>query len=80
MTVEIPSDSLRSSSSELPSETSTEKPQSPRDVHGVKCALVVLALLSSLFLYALDNTVVANVQPKVVETFYTRRSFLNMKD
>jgi MFS family permease len=25
--------------------------------------------LSSLFLYALDNTVVANVQPKVVETF-----------
>ena len=32
-------------------------------------ALVVIALLSSLFLYALDNTVVANVQPKVVETF-----------
>lgn len=32
-------------------------------------ALVVIALLSSLFLYAIDNTVVANVQPKIVETF-----------
>lgn len=31
--------------------------------------LVVVSLLSSLFLYALDNTVVANVQPKVVLTF-----------
>ncbi|CAG7924820.1 unnamed protein product [Penicillium olsonii] len=64
-----PNDSLRSSSSEPPSETQIEKPQSPRDVHGIKWALVVIALLSSLFLYALDNTVVANVQPKVVETF-----------
>ncbi|KAJ9148980.1 Aurofusarin/rubrofusarin efflux pump AFLT [Pleurostoma richardsiae] len=44
-------------------------PEAPRSVHGVKWFLVVTALLSSLFLYALDNTVVANVQPKVVETF-----------
>ncbi|KAH8907861.1 MFS general substrate transporter [Coniochaeta sp. PMI_546] len=44
-------------------------PESPRSVHGVKWVLVIVALLSSLFLYSLDNTVVANVQPKVVETF-----------
>ena len=31
--------------------------------------MVVVSLLSCLFLYALDNTVVANVQPHVVETF-----------
>ncbi|KAG8156488.1 hypothetical protein KVR01_013592 [Diaporthe batatas] len=42
---------------------------SPRSVHGAKWVLVVIALLSVLFLYALDNTVVANVQSKVVETF-----------
>ncbi|KAL8408917.1 hypothetical protein RB594_007378 [Gaeumannomyces avenae] len=41
----------------------------PRDIHGVKWGLVIGALLSVLFLYALDNTVVANVQSKVVETF-----------
>ncbi|RGP81354.1 aurofusarin rubrofusarin efflux pump aflt [Fusarium longipes] len=41
----------------------------PRTIHGARWFLVVCALLSALFLYALDNTVVANVQAKVVETF-----------
>ncbi|KAG2418430.1 hypothetical protein HFD88_001531 [Aspergillus terreus] len=69
MSEKVLEDTPRSPSSEPPSETSAEKPSSPRDVHGIKWALVVIALLSSLFLYALDNTVVANVQPKVVQTF-----------
>jgi hypothetical protein len=43
----------------------------PRDVHGVKWALVVVAILSSIFLFSLDNTIVAVIQPPVVETFGT---------
>ncbi|KAK7440321.1 hypothetical protein CaCOL14_008017 [Colletotrichum acutatum] len=42
----------------------------PRTIHGVKWFLVICALLSALFLYALDNTVVANVQAKVVQTYH----------
>ncbi|KAF6815309.1 hypothetical protein CSOJ01_03572 [Colletotrichum sojae] len=42
----------------------------PRTIHGVKWFLVICALLSALFLYALDNTVVANVQGKVVQTYH----------
>jgi Major Facilitator Superfamily len=41
----------------------------PRDVHGAKWALVVVAILSSIFLFSLDNTIVAVIQPPVVETF-----------
>jgi MFS family permease len=41
----------------------------PRDVTGAKWLLVVLAILSSTFLFALDNTVVADVQPQIVTQF-----------
>lgn len=42
---------------------------SPRDVHGVKWAFAVIAVLASTFLFALDNTIVADVQPAIVERF-----------
>jgi hypothetical protein len=42
---------------------------SPRDVHGWKWILVVLSIFSSIFLFSLDNTVVADVQPVIVERF-----------
>jgi hypothetical protein len=32
-------------------------------------ALVVIAILSSIFLYSLDNTVVADITPAVVNAF-----------
>ncbi|KAG5794851.1 hypothetical protein H9Q69_006080 [Fusarium xylarioides] len=67
-----PSPGPDSSGNEALREPQVEKPApdpSPRNVHGVKWFLVVCALLSALFLYALDNTVVANVQAKVVETY-----------
>ncbi|KAF4429945.1 aurofusarin rubrofusarin efflux pump AFLT [Fusarium acutatum] len=67
-----PSPGPDSSGNEALREPQIEKPApdpSPRNVHGVKWFLVVCALLSALFLYALDNTVVANVQAKVVETY-----------
>lgn len=40
-----------------------------RKVRGVLWFLVVVAVLSATFLYALDNTVMANVRPSIVETF-----------
>lgn len=42
--------------------------QSPRKMKGVVWVLVVVSVISSIFLFALDNTIVADVQPRVVET------------
>lgn len=53
-------------------EKTLEPPQEqkpPRDVHGVVWVLVVLSILSSTFLFALDNTIVADIQPAIVERF-----------
>lgn len=41
----------------------------PRKVTGFKWALVVLSILSSTFLFSLDNTIVADVQPAIVRQF-----------
>ncbi|KAL8858174.1 MAG: hypothetical protein Q9178_005351 [Gyalolechia marmorata] len=41
----------------------------PREVHGIKWVLLVLSILSSTFLFALDNTIVADVQPAIIERF-----------
>jgi hypothetical protein len=41
----------------------------PRGISGLKWALVVLSILSSTFLFALDNTIVANVQPVIITHF-----------
>ncbi|TGO22018.1 hypothetical protein BPAE_0187g00070 [Botrytis paeoniae] len=40
-----------------------------RDITGWRWALVVAAILSSTFLFALDNTIVADVQADIVVTF-----------
>ncbi|KAI5867003.1 major facilitator superfamily domain-containing protein [Durotheca rogersii] len=47
----------------------TEADPSPRKIHGIIWALVVISILSSIFLYSLDNTIVADVTPAVVNTF-----------
>jgi MFS family permease len=41
----------------------------PRDITGWRWAVVVAAILSSTFLFALDNTIVADVQPVIVTHF-----------
>jgi len=41
----------------------------PRDVTGWKWFLASMAILSSIFLYALDNTIVASIQPIIVTRF-----------
>lgn len=42
---------------------------SPRSVNGLIWGLVVAAILSSTFLFALDNTIVADVQPQIIGRF-----------
>ena len=46
-----------------------EPEASPRDVHGLKWGLAVFSVLVSTFLFALDNTIVADIQPAIVERF-----------
>ncbi|RAL14075.1 MFS general substrate transporter [Aspergillus homomorphus CBS 101889] len=48
----------------------SDKPSSSeRSVQGIKWVIIVSAILSSTFLFALDNTVVANVEPDIIESF-----------
>ncbi|TGO90394.1 hypothetical protein BPOR_0066g00040 [Botrytis porri] len=47
----------------------TEDVPPVRDITGWRWALVVAAILSSTFLFALDNTIVADVQADIVVTF-----------
>ncbi|KAJ8065326.1 hypothetical protein OCU04_006016 [Sclerotinia nivalis] len=52
------------------SSRSTSSPSDlPRSVTGARWALVVLSILSSTFLFSLDNTIVADVQPAIVRQF-----------
>lgn len=46
-----------------------EEEVSPRNITGWKWIVVVLAILSSTFLFALDNTIVAVIQPVIVKDF-----------
>ena len=59
-------------------EHGTEKPDSRpvdsasqkvvRNLKGIRWVVVVTAILSSTFLYALDNTIVANIRPSIIQT------------
>ena len=50
--------------------TSTEEDDvSPRSLHGIKWFIAIIAILSSTLLFSLDNTVVADVQPSIVNDF-----------
>ena len=40
-----------------------------RKIRGLSWALVSISILSSIFLFALDNTIVADVQPKIIARF-----------
>lgn len=42
---------------------------SPRSVHGVSWTLVVASILMANFLFATDDTIAANIQPAVIQTF-----------
>ncbi|WQF87797.1 Putative major facilitator superfamily, MFS transporter superfamily [Colletotrichum destructivum] len=48
--------------------SSVEK-TSPRNIHGWKWAVAYSAMLSTTLLFALDNTIVANIQPAIINDF-----------
>ncbi|KAL8729269.1 MAG: hypothetical protein Q9166_004890 [cf. Caloplaca sp. 2 TL-2023] len=49
--------------------TPDEKASPARHVHGWKWVIVVISILSSTFLFSLDNTIVADVQPAIFKRF-----------
>lgn len=51
-------------------ENINDEPINTRKLSGIAWAVAIVALLSSTFLYALDNTIMANVRPSIVETFH----------
>jgi hypothetical protein len=42
---------------------------SPREFHGLSWFLVIVSILCSTFLFGLDNTIAADVQPAIIERF-----------
>ena len=46
---------------------SGNQPEQARTITGIRWVLVVSSILSSTFLFALDNTVVADIQPKILD-------------
>jgi hypothetical protein len=51
------------------SDTETGDSPPTRPIQGLRWFVVVLSILSSTFFYGLDNTVVADIQPTVVQRF-----------
>ncbi|OKL56408.1 hypothetical protein UA08_08056 [Talaromyces atroroseus] len=62
-------DSQRTSDEENNLKEEAQEQLPPRDIHGWKWILAVTAILSSIFYYALDNTVVADIQPVIISDF-----------
>lgn len=52
-----------------PAEATPEVSSPARKLHGFSWFLVVFSILSSIFLYALDNTIVADIIPAIVNDF-----------
>ncbi|EER28765.1 Major Facilitator Superfamily protein [Coccidioides posadasii C735 delta SOWgp] len=49
--------------------TGNEKEEPRRQLHGWKWAIAYTAMLSTTFLFALDNTIVADIQPSIIDDF-----------
>ncbi|KAI9776506.1 MAG: hypothetical protein M1839_009540 [Geoglossum umbratile] len=69
-------DSSASTSLERPAKGDAEKGFAPeeasaRSIHGISWFLVVISTLSSIFLYSLDNTIVADIIPVIVNDFHS---------
>jgi hypothetical protein len=39
-----------------------------RKIRGLRWAIVIVAIISSTFLYSLDNTIMANIRPGIIES------------
>ncbi|KAJ6153418.1 hypothetical protein N7497_007737 [Penicillium chrysogenum] len=51
------------------SENDVPKETSPRPIHGWKWAIAYASMISTTFLFALDNTIVADIQPVILDLF-----------
>lgn len=48
---------------------SDEQFQQERTIKGFRWFIVIISILSSVTLYSLDNTIVADIQPQIINTF-----------
>ncbi|PQE21781.1 hypothetical protein CJF30_00011014 [Rutstroemia sp. NJR-2017a BBW] len=55
-----------SEAEQLPSPPALEEDEPVRNLRGIKWIVCVLSIYSSVFLYALDNTIVATIQPAII--------------
>ncbi|KAI4155006.1 MAG: hypothetical protein L6R39_001309 [Caloplaca ligustica] len=55
-------------STSMPSNNDTKDP-APRTIRGWKWAVAMITILSTTFLFALDNTIVADIQPSIINQF-----------
>jgi MFS family permease len=61
---------------EKPADTPDDAgPEYKREIHGIKWVLTVGAILSCVFLYALDTTVVADIQPNIIASLGNFQKF-----
>jgi len=52
------------------SEENVEAEKPARNLKGIKWIICVLSIFSSVFLYALDNTIVATIQPAIINDLH----------
>ncbi|KAI4104568.1 MAG: hypothetical protein L6R37_003172 [Teloschistes peruensis] len=67
----VPSDGGQPSgdSTSTPPENLKKESDVTRTIHGWKWAVAMAAILSTTFLFALDNTIVADIQPSIINQF-----------
>jgi len=53
----------------LPTPEQAPEPEEARSVHGLKWVLVCCGIYFSAFLYGLDNTIAADIQDAVIDTY-----------
>ena len=64
-----PSSGSSDNGAEVEKAAPAEQQKPPRDVHGIKWVFAVASVLASTFLFALDNTIVADIQPAIIKNF-----------
>ncbi|KAM5442428.1 Efflux pump dep3 [Microsporum ferrugineum] len=65
----VAGDSGSGNSNNNPSSGHAHGDPSPRQIRGWKWAVVYASILSTTFLFSLDNTIVADIQPAILELF-----------
>jgi hypothetical protein len=60
---------LQESKANVEAQPSSDHASAGRQLHGLKWALLISSILTSTFLFGLDTTIVADVQPAIVKEF-----------